>query len=432
MIRKLFPLVYLLCNFFAIPVFAQNIDKTDVSAYTLLIDGFDWGPAASKVIFSRRDSVSRVNASDYSVWVKRSTPCAELSPEQSSGKLRVLYGYPSDNQGNRLTKSNYVSLVLYAAPFEQLNTPMQYFGNDGTCRGNEWVDFRLTILDHQTHRVWNRESNRILPTADRFDLTGQFEHNGTRLTYASYQPDANGRKRPLLIWLHGGGEGGTDPSIALMANRAANYASPEMQSYFDGAHVLVPQSPTFWMDSGAGQYTWGEANDLYNESVFALIRDYVSRQSDVDQNRIYIGGCSNGGYMTLKLLLLHPDYFAAAFPSALAFRGENLSEADAMRIKHIPIWFIHSKDDTTTPGVATAEPVYQRLIKVGAPEVHFSYFDHVVDITNQFGGEDFHYPGHFSWIYSHTNRVQRNYDGQPVTMDGQPVSLMAWLARQRK
>ena len=40
--------------------------------------------------------------------------------------------------------------------------------------------------------------------------------------------------------------------------------------------------------------------------------------------------------------------------------------------------------------------------------------------------------GHFSWIYSHANKCQLDYDGKPVKVDGQPVTLMGWLARQSK
>ena len=56
----------------------------------------------------------------------------------------------------------------------------------------------------------------------------------------------------------------------------------------------------------------------------------------------------------------------------------------------------------------------------------------MVDITGQFGGENYLYHGHFSWIYSHANKCQLDYDGKPVKIDGYPVTLMGWLARQHK
>jgi len=400
--------------------------------YTLVVEGFDWGAAASKVILAMNDTVSHALGSDFEVMVDRSTDCAELAPDEVSGPLTVQYAYVSDAHANRVGKGTFVTLVLFAAPFESLNAPVKYFSRNPRCSGNHWIDFNLTIEHTATHQLWNKEVHRSIPLVDDFDISGQFTHEDITLTYAAFAPADIEDKHPLLIWLHGGGEGGTDPTIPLIANRAANYAAPDMQAYFDGAYVLVPQSPTFWMDNGQGEYTRGEVNDMYNESLMALIKNYVAQHPNIDPDRIYVGGCSNGGYMTLKLLLQHPDYFAAAFPSALAYHASNITEQDIERIKHIPIWFIHSKDDPVTVADETVVPVYRMLKKSGAKHVHFSYFDHVVDITNQFGGDQYHHQGHSSWIYSHANKCQLDYDGTPVRIDGQPVTLMGWMSRQRR
>jgi hypothetical protein len=68
----------------------------------------------------------------------------------------------------------------------------------------------------------------------------------------------------------------------------------------------------------------------------------------------------------------------------------------------------------------------------GAIDIHCSYYDHVVDITGQYGGKDFYYNGHFSWIYSHANKATMDFDGKPVTVDGKPVRVMEWLAAQKR
>ena len=252
------------------------------------------------------------------------------------------------------------------------------------------------------------------------------------MSFAYYSPSAGNEKHPLIIWLHGGGEGGSDPSIPLLANRAANYASAEIQDYFGGAHVLVPQCQGAWMHNAEGVATWGQENDVYNVALMELIRKFVAEHSDIDPNRIYVGGCSNGGYMSLKLILLYPDYFAAGFISALAYKSEFLSDQEIGRIAGVPIWFIHSKDDTTTRPEETAIPVYRRLKSRGAGNVHLSRYDHVVDLSGQFGGKERHYPGHWSWIYSHLNHSHLDFDGKPVEYQGQEVDLMSWLAFQRK
>jgi predicted peptidase len=270
----------------------------------------------------------------------------------------------------------------------------------------------------------------VIPLIDRFDLSGTFLQGDITMSYASYSPEDDDES-PLIIWLHGGGEGGTDPSIPLIANRAANYASDEIQAIFDGAHVLVPQSPTRWMDSGEGS-TSGQTDDIYYEAVKALIDQYIAENPDVDPDRIYVGGCSNGGYLAFKLIIEYPEFFAAAFPSALAYRGAYFTDNQVDRVKDVPTWFIHAKEDGTTVPEETVIPVYNKLKDAGATNVHFSFYDHVVDITGFFGGDGYHYPDHWSWIYSHANEARRDYDGSLVKLDGEPVTIMEWLAGQSK
>lgn len=415
---------------------AQAFGEADEPAakgeYTVIIEGYDWGPAVSKVILFLDETVTTANHQDYSVAVKRQTECVALPADQASGDRRVVYAYVSDAKGNVSSEGKYVTLVLEVAPNQPLSSPIQYSRNE-KCNGNNWLEYQLTITHNASKEIWNTEADRLMPLIDRFDLSGKYNYNdGLSMSYASYAPESGSDKLPLIIWLHGGGEGGTDPSIPLIANRAANYASDEIQALFGGAYVLVPQSPTYWMDDGKGSLTSGQTNDVYNEALMTLIQNYVADHPQIDQDRIYLGGCSNGGYMTLKLILQHPDYFAAAFPSALAYQSQYITDEQMESIKNIPIWFVHSKDDSTTVAKETVIPVYERLKAAGAENVHLSLYDHVVDITGFFGGEDFHYPGHWSWIYCHANACRRDMDGSLVKLDGRPTTIMEWMAAQKK
>jgi poly(3-hydroxybutyrate) depolymerase len=392
------------------------------------VEGFDWGAGVSKVILPMGRNVSSASAREYNVDAKRSTECAPLPPDKAAGARRVLHAYVSDSRGGPRDEGDHVTLVLGVAPWEDLGSPLHYVQND-KCSGNVWVDYGLTVTD-AGGRVWDAEAGRIRPLADRFDLGGRFTHGGTTLTYASFAPRTSRPKSPLLVWLHGGGEGGSDPAIPLLANRAANYASDEIQAVFDGAYVLVPQTPGAWMHNAAGVMTMGRENDVYNVPLMALVRDFVKSHPGVDADRIYVGGCSNGGYMALKLMLLHPDYFAAGFISALAYQSQYISDEQIKRTAALPIWFVHSADDETTRAETTVLPVYERLRAAGARNVHLSYYDHVVDITGLFGGEGYRYSGHWSWIYLHANQCRRDRDGSLVRVGGRPVSVMEWLAVQ--
>lgn len=399
--------------------------------YKLIIEGFDWGPHVQKIVLELGESTKEINGGDYEVYVKRSSSLGEIPAAQSSGKRQVVYAYLSDGNGNRLAEGSYATLVLAVSPVDPLGSAIQYL-RMGNRASNVWIDYAVTIVNPKDGRVWNQESGRIRPIVDEFKLDGKFTHGNTTLSFAAFTPKNLTSKAPLIIWLHGGGEGGNDPTIALMGNKAFNYASPEIQTLFgQGAYVLVPQAPTFWMQAQEGM-TRGQTNDIYNEALFALIQDFVAKNPNVDSSRIYVGGCSNGGYMSLKLILEHPDYFAAGYISALAYNNEYITDAMVQKIKNVPMWFVHSKDDMTTKPDETVVPLFDRLRKSGAKNVHFSYYDNVYDITGFYGGEDFRYNGHWSWIYSHANVARMDFDGKPVMLEGRPVTIMEWMAAQKK
>ncbi len=398
--------------------------------YKLVVTGFDWGPAVNKVILSMGETVNEANASDFYVSATRKAGEAAVAP--ASGTRKVMYAYVSNADGKKTESGSYVTLVLEVSPLMPIGSPIQYRRIDGQGRNN-WIDYKLTVLNTTTNRVWDTENGRIMPLVDKFDLSGKYKHNDKlTMSYAAYEPASSSAKSPLIIWLHGGGEGGTDPTIPLLGNRAANYASEEIQTLFGGAYVLSPQCPGAWMHNAEGVTQHGEGEDAYNQGLMALIKDYVKNHPKVDPKRIYVGGCSNGGYMALKLILLYPDYFAAGYISALAYQSQYITDTQIQSIKNVPIWFVHSKDDNTTKPDLTVVPVYNRLKTAGAKNLHFTYYDHVTDITGFFGGENYYYNGHWSWVYMHANLSRNDLDGSPVMVNGRPVSIMEWMAAQSK
>jgi predicted peptidase len=186
------------------------------------------------------------------------------------------------------------------------------------------------------------------------------------------------------------------------------------------------------MYNEAGIRNPGREEDIYNVGLMALIKNFVNTHPDIDTKRIYIGGCSNGGYMSLKLILKDPNYFAAGYISALAYESQYITDQQINSIRNVPIWFIHAKEDPVTPPSKTILPVYGRLKKAGAKNLHLSFYDHVTDLSGFYGGENYIFPAHWSWIYSHSNHARLDYYGKSVLHKGKPVTIMEWLARQSK
>ena len=290
-------------------------------------------------------------------------------------------------------------------------------------------------------------NNRISPDTDLFAARGTFsgsyvnpltdQEEEVTLSTAAYEPEglAEGEANPLVIWLHGQGEGGTDPDIAILGNEVSALAKEEIQSYFKtddvtGAYVLAVQAPTYWMDEGDGTNGNGSGISRYTEILMDTINDYVAAHLDVDTDRIYLGGCSNGGYMTMNMVIHYPDYFAAAYPICEAYayyeyeRNSDgtyvkaseeatgtsafvktgrvwFTEEKLQAIKDLPIWFVQSADDPVVVPANYLLPTYQALVQAGAENTWVSYFE-TVEGTDSPGTT---YMGHFSWIYLFNNQV---------------------------
>jgi predicted esterase len=234
------------------------------------------------------------------------------------------------------------------------------------------------------------------------------------LTYASYEPwslKGDGKANPLIIWLHGGGEGGVDVSITLLGNEVVSLIRPQIQSHFTteggagGAYVLSIQCPTMWMGSVHG-FSHGEYPSLYADVLKSCIDDFVANHPDVDRNRIYLGGCSNGGYMTVAMLMRYPKFFAAAYPTCEAYMNQYISDNDIALLAEENIWIVQSYDDQTVDPKTHCIPMFQRIVKAGGKNVWMSMFENVQGIDNP--GQKL--LGHFSWCYLFNDAVTHSQE----------------------
>ena len=266
------------------------------------------------------------------------------------------------------------------------------------------------------------------------------------LTYGAYEPEAlriDGKKNPMIIWLHGMGEGGTDVSIEILGNEVAALIRNDIQSHFTteggekGCYVLAVQCPTMWMNSAKGGMTTGQQPSLYSDALKACIDNYLKLNPDVDPNRLYIGGCSNGGFMTMNMLIRHPKFFAAAYPTCEAFADANISDLQISQLAEENIWFVQSFDDTTVNPREYCIPTYKRLMKAGAKNVWMSMFENVTG-TDMPGSR---LMGHFSWVYVFNDQVtgsqeQSEGDMKPSNNGGGAVApqghanLFEWMNAQ--
>lgn len=403
--------------------------------YDIVINGYDWGPAADKLIIhnTKEFTLDQLKAEDFEVLLETQIYDWSTNPpvlKNGTGKRTVTKVYFCDEKGNPVAetkKSSLFALELTVHPSDPYCNPFLY----GQDMMNHWQKtFKHTITNSKLNIFTDTENKRIMPLADQFSKS-KFSAGSIPLTYAAWKPENHSNKMPLIIWLHGMGEGGTDPDIALLGNKVVNLISPSVQNCFEnGAYVLVPQVDGFWMQTKQNSKefeTWvGDNNPVakscYTEALFNLIDTYVKENPEIDRKRIYIGGCSNGGYMTINMLLEYPNYFAAAYPVCQAYPDSKIDENKLKLLTEQKIWFTQSKDDkTVNPDIYTL-PTYKRLVNAKTKNVHLSLWEHVTDTTGNYKDQDkktYTYNGHFSWIYVLNNECKENN-----------TSIFQWISKQ--
>jgi len=416
--------------------------------YVTISEITDFGPCVTKIILPLPDKVDAqaLSQDTFGVYLEKrdiktgeiinlnkSHESTELVPQK--GYRRVLNAYPSDESGNRKQVGEFIALELEINPMNPLSSELAYIHPLNRYVRNDFCITQTKAIQASRASLTGLQYTK-LDTAIRTQTQGWnnkiTSHPELPLHYGFYQPEQQEEKHPLIIWLHGAGEGGSDPTLAYTGNKVVNLASEEIQKFFGGAYVLAPQSPTMWMDDGSGQYTKNGISK-YTTALKYLIDEFLILNKNIDKNRIYLGGCSNGGFMTMRMLFNYPDFFAAAYPVCEAFFDEFITDSNIAAIKHIPVWFTHTKNDPVVKPEVTVLPTFERLLKAGASNAHLSYFDNVIDKSGKYkdeNGEPYEYHGHFSWIYTLNNECSLDYDGTPVIENGKPVSLFEWLSMQ--
>ena len=422
--------------------------------------------SASAQTLKMEPQVSGITTSEISavvsmVVVKPEIKIEKLDPSvltvTTNGRERnVLHVYPCDSRGAYNPEGSYLALGL-----DKISGWGTGISKSRAGVWNEEYNVKVALKPGKTLKVGKQkftaiecETNRALKDfiseADYFSkgtytgrLTGK--PGDVTLTYASYEPwslKGDGVANPLVIWLHGGGEGGIDVSITLLGNEVVSLIRPEIQSHFTteggekGAYVLSVQCPTMWMGTSKG-FGHGEYPSLYADVLKSCIDSFVDQHPDVDRNRIYLGGCSNGGYMTVHMLIRNPRYFAAAYPTCQAYLDKYISDTEIQALAEENIWFVQSFDDTTVAAATHCIPTFQRLVKAGAKNVWMSMFESVV------GMDDPGMPimGHFAWCYVFNDAVtlsqeQTEGDVVPTNNGGGTVApqghanLFDWMNAQ--
>jgi predicted peptidase len=199
------------------------------------------------------------------------------------------------------------------------------------------------------------------------------------LRYLLYTPEgydeATDTCFPLVVFLHGGGESGSD--LERVTDHGLPHRIQEGESF--PFILLAPQNP-------------GESKFWDDYAVMALI-DEVCAHNRVDPKRIYLTGMSRGGDGAWRLAMNNPDRFAAL--SIVC--GATAPSVYADWIRKTPIWVFHGAEDPVVP-LSVPETMVAALRAVGA-DVRFTVYPEVGhDAWEKAYGDS----EHLDWLLSHS------------------------------
>lgn len=200
-----------------------------------------------------------------------------------------------------------------------------------------------------------------------------FEGSNLSLPYQLFTPAVQtSKKLPLVIYLHGSGEAGTDNEAQMYTglNIGPDYfANPDNQ-LIQAAYVLAPQTPEDirWANTSLEPYDLDATPITPSlEALFELLDTMLANNPQIDTNRIYFAGLSRGGQGTWNAALRRPDQFAAIVPIA----GSGSSK-HADRLTDMAIWAFHGDNDETTE-VAYTRAMIDALYQAGATSTLLRY-----------------------------------------------------------
>jgi predicted peptidase len=211
-----------------------------------------------------------------------------------------------------------------------------------------------------------------------FEALQYKDAGGATLLYRLLKPGPTApaqQSHPLLVFLHGAGERGSDNEAQLKHGKEMMLTAARKY----GAFVLVPQCPAGekWVD-----VDWGRSEQKMPEKPAQSLRLLVEliarlqKEYPIEADRLYVMGLSMGGYGTWDMIQRYPDMFAAAVP--ICGGGD---ETQAERIAKIPVWAFHGAKDTTV-SVSRSRNMIQAIKAAGGEPKYTEYPD----------------VGHFAWV----------------------------------
>jgi len=202
------------------------------------------------------------------------------------------------------------------------------------CKPEKPAGYRLkegeSSISAAQVETWRKPSTQAWSTLRVDVVKEEFSQGDLKGHYALYIPDTycDSRRYPLIIYL-AGGRGDGEYDIGGWPKHVAD------KGYF----VACPVS--------GGKYWWQEGSKI----VLAVLADLKSKYN-IDENRVYVMGTSDGALGAYFLATRYPDLFGGAAPIGGNPVDENTGDDDpAMlrNLRNVPMRIMHGETDFVIP-----------------------------------------------------------------------------------
>lgn len=181
------------------------------------------------------------------------------------------------------------------------------------------------------------------------------------LNYLLYLPEDynqnKDKKYPLMIFLHGAGERGSNLDLVEV----------------HGPPKLIKQGKKFPFIVASPQCPQGQRWD--DDAVMALLDNLISKHR-VDTKRIYLTGLSMGGYGTWSLASKYPERFAAVAPVCGGGMPIDIflsSKTKTDAIKTLGVWAFHGAKDPVVP-LSESERMVNAFKRAGCEDIQLTVY----------------------------------------------------------
>jgi len=157
-------------------------------------------------------------------------------------------------------------------------------------------------------------TNPLLAQLNKCTFEKEVYISGTdTLLYQIFKPINTTKKVPLVLFLHGSGERGNDNEKQLI-HSIDKFTTKQFQTN-NPCYIIAPQCPDNkqWVDVdwGLDAHTMPVEPTIQMKLTIELVKQ-LSKQLNIDTNRIYITGLSMGGFGVWDAISRNPEIFAAA------------------------------------------------------------------------------------------------------------------------